>query len=74
MIASTMITAPSTINPKSIAPSDIRLADTPNRFIIPMAKSMDNGMTDATINPPHVVCTGPAIDYTTPHDRKRLSA
>ena len=50
-VASTMITAPSTISPKSIAPKLIRLALTPKIFIIPNANSIDNGMAEATINP-----------------------
>ena len=50
-IASTIITAPSTINPKSIAPKLIRLADIPNKFIIETANSIARGMTEATINP-----------------------
>ena len=46
-----MITAPSTINPKSIAPKLIRFADTPKTFIIAKAKSRESGMAEATINP-----------------------
>ena len=49
--ASTMITAESTIMPKSIAPSDMRLPSMPNAFIMPKAKSMLSGMTDATTSP-----------------------
>ena len=45
------MTAPSTINPKSIAPKLIKLALTPNTFIKPRANNMDNGMADATISP-----------------------
>ena len=48
---STMMTAPSTIKPKSIAPRLMRLPDTPKRFIIEMAKSMDKGITEATTKP-----------------------
>ena len=39
------------ISPKSKAPSDIKLPDTPNIFIIMTAKSIDNGITEATISP-----------------------
>ncbi|MNV58357.1 hypothetical protein D3C71_1507250 [compost metagenome] len=46
-----MITAPSTIKPKSSAPKLIRLPLTPNVFIMLMAKSRDSGMTEATIKP-----------------------
>ena len=35
-----MMTAPSTINPKSIAPKLIRLPETPNKVIIDIAKSL----------------------------------
>ena len=49
--ASTIITAPSTINPKSSAPKLIRFPVTPKRFIMPMANSMDSGITEATISP-----------------------
>ena len=49
--ASTTITDPSTIIPKSIAPKLIRLALTPKRFIIPKAKSKESGMAVATISP-----------------------
>ncbi|MNL00965.1 hypothetical protein D3C87_1214170 [compost metagenome] len=51
MVASTTINAPSTISPKSIAPKLIKLALTPNKRIIPNAKSMDNGIAEATIKP-----------------------
>ena len=51
MVASTMMTAPSTIRPKSIAPRLIKLADIPKTFIMPRANSIDNGMADATISP-----------------------
>ena len=51
IVASTIITAPSTIRPKSMAPSDIRLADTPNNCIMPSAKSIESGIAEATINP-----------------------
>ena len=50
-IASTMITAPSTINPKSMAPRLIRLAEIPNWFIIATANNIAKGITEATINP-----------------------
>ena len=50
-MASTTITDPSTIKPKSIAPKLIRLPPTPNIFIRITANSMDNGITDDTINP-----------------------
>ena len=46
-----MITAPSITIPKSMAPSDIRFADTPKRCIIIKANKRDRGMTEATINP-----------------------
>ena len=49
--ASTIITAPSTIKPKSNAPRLIRLPLTPNIFIIIMANNMANGITDATSKP-----------------------
>jgi hypothetical protein len=48
---STIITAPSTIKPKSIAPKLMRLALTPNTFIIPNANNMDKGIAEATIKP-----------------------
>ena len=50
-IASTIITAPSTISPKSIAPKLMRLPLTPNKFIKIMAKSIAKGITEATISP-----------------------
>ena len=50
-MASTIITAPSTTIPKSKAPRDIRLAETPNRFIREIANKRDNGITEATIRP-----------------------
>ena len=50
-VASTIITAPSTIKPKSIAPKLIKLALTPKTFIIPKANSIDNGIAEATIKP-----------------------
>ena len=46
-----MMTAPSTINPKSNAPKLIRLPLTPKIFIIIMAKNIANGITDATNKP-----------------------
>ncbi|MNI10268.1 hypothetical protein D3C73_633720 [compost metagenome] len=51
MTDSTIMTAPSMINPKSSAPRLIRLPLTPKRFIIQIAKSMARGMTEATSNP-----------------------
>ncbi|MNQ91623.1 hypothetical protein D3C85_1070130 [compost metagenome] len=50
-IASTTITEPSTIKPKSIAPSDIKLPPTPNLFIKIIANSIESGITDDTIKP-----------------------
>ncbi|MNU83141.1 hypothetical protein D3C71_728350 [compost metagenome] len=50
-MASTMMTAPSTIKPKSIAPRLIRLPLTPNKCIIVTAKSSAKGMTEATTKP-----------------------
>ena len=50
-VASTIITAPSTIKPKSIAPKLIKFALTPKTFIIPSANSMDKGIAEATIKP-----------------------
>ena len=49
--ASTMMTAPSTISPKSIAPRLIRFPLTPKSFIMPNANSMDSGITEATTSP-----------------------
>ena len=49
--ASTIITAPSTISPKSIAPRLIRLALTPNKFINDNANNKDKGIAEATIKP-----------------------
>ena len=46
-----MMTAPSTINPKSNAPKLIKFPETPKIFIIMMAKSMESGITEATKNP-----------------------
>ena len=48
---STMITAPSTINPKSIAPKLIRFPLTPNSRIMEMANKSASGITEATIIP-----------------------
>ena len=48
---STMMTAPSMIIPKSIAPKLIRLASTPKMYIIESAKSKLNGITEATTRP-----------------------
>ena len=55
MIHSTMMTAPSTIIPKSSAPRLIKLPPTPKAFIIPKAKSMASGMTDAATNPARIL-------------------
>ena len=49
---STMITAPSTIIPKSIAPKLIRFDQTPKTFIMIKANSKDKGIVEATIKPP----------------------
>ena len=46
---STIITAPSTIRPKSSAPRLIRLADTPDCTMPVMVASMDKGITAAVI-------------------------
>ncbi len=54
-IPSTMITAPSTIIPKSMAPKLIRFAQTPNILIKMKAKSKDSGITDAVISPPRML-------------------
>ena len=48
---STMITAPSTSRPKSIAPRLIRLPDSPNAFITVTANSSERGMVIATTSP-----------------------
>ena len=50
-MASTIIMAPSTINPKSIAPRLIRFPLTPKRRIMERANNNDNGITEATTNP-----------------------
>ena len=50
-INSTIITAPSIIIPKSIAPRLIKLASTPKMFIIEMANNKLNGITEATTKP-----------------------
>ena len=49
--ASTIITAPSTISPKSSAPKLIRLPLTPKRFIMITANNIANGIIDATNSP-----------------------
>ena len=49
---STMITAPSTMIPKSIAPRLIRLPLMPNCFIPRMAKSIATGIATAAITAP----------------------
>ena len=46
-----MMTAESTIIPKSMAPNDIRLPSMPKVFIMPKAKSILSGMTLATTSP-----------------------
>ena len=52
---SIMTTAPSTIRPKSIAPSDIRFADTPKSRMPMKPASIERGMTAATMSDgPHV--------------------
>ena len=50
-MASTIITAPSIMSPKSKAPKLIKLPLTPNRFIIMMANNIAKGITEATTNP-----------------------
>ena len=47
---SVMMTAPSTMMPKSIAPSESRLAGIPRRSMKMNAKRSDSGMVRATIN------------------------
>ncbi len=49
---STMMTAPSTMIPKSMAPRLMRFAHTPKMRIMMNAKSSDSGMTDAVMMPP----------------------
>ena len=49
--ASTIITAPSTISPKSNAPKLIKLPLTPNKFIRITAINIAIGITEATIKP-----------------------
>ena len=44
-----MITVASTIRPKSIAPTDSRLADSPRSTMIPTAKNNANGMVAPTM-------------------------
>ena len=51
-VLSTIITAPSTIIPKSIAPKLIKLAQTSKTFINIKANNNDKGMVEATIKPP----------------------
>ena len=51
MTASTTMTEPSTMIPKSMAPKLIRLALTPKSCIMPKAKSRESGMAVTTINP-----------------------
>ena len=50
-VNSTMITAPSMMIPKSIAPRLIRFADKPKMYIMLMPNSRLIGITDATISP-----------------------
>ena len=50
-INSTIITAPSMIIPKSIAPKLIRLASIPKMYIKESAKNKHNGITEATTKP-----------------------
>ena len=47
---STMMTVASTMSPKSIAPTESRLADSPRSTRIPTAKNNANGMVAATIS------------------------
>ena len=49
-IASTMITVASTISPKSIAPTDSRLADSPRSTRMMTAKNSANGIVAPTIS------------------------
>ena len=51
-IPSTIITAPSTIIPKSIAPRLIKFAQTPKILIMIKANNRDNGITEAVMMPP----------------------
>ena len=48
---STMITAPSMMMPKSMAPKLIKLASTPKMYISESANNKQSGITDATTNP-----------------------
>ena len=50
-INSTIITAPSIIIPKSIAPKLIKLASTPKIFIRESANNIQSGITEATTSP-----------------------
>ena len=47
---SVMITAPSTMMPKSIAPSESRLAGMPRRSMKMNANRSDSGIVSATMN------------------------
>ena len=47
---SIITTAPSTISPKSMAPSDIRFAEMPNSRIPMKPTSIESGMTAATMS------------------------
>jgi hypothetical protein len=46
---STMMTVASTTSPKSMAPTDSRLADSPRSTMSPMANDSANGMVIATM-------------------------
>ena len=48
---STIMTAPSTMRPKSMAPKLIKFADTPKMCISAKANNKQSGITEATINP-----------------------
>ena len=48
---STIITAPSMMMPKSMAPKLIRLASTPNKYIMASANNKLKGITEATTSP-----------------------
>ena len=48
-IFSTMITVASTIRPKSMAPTDSKLADSPRKVMMMMAKNMANGIVALTM-------------------------
>ena len=50
MMFSVMMTAPSTMMPKSMAPSDRRFAGIPRRSMKMKAKRSDSGIVSATMN------------------------